>query len=216
MQSLPAENPYQTGTPQHQAYDSALVVQAVSPLHGRVLGYTLIFAIGDEAIAREIVNCQDQNQCQVLAEFYTSYLLRCCEYPIAPYYWRDQPQPILLLVKGSRKGPTPAHTEHPSRPSFDVIWKDAMDSIECAPENHADAKRKVIFIIVLYFLCFSSGNRHLFETIFDAWLPEGRTFCISLKVQLVLRALQPRQHTYSHHQSIKVSTVNRRCILLEP
>jgi len=52
------------------------------------------------------------------------------------------PANCVPLVKAA-KGHTPAHTSHPSRPSFDIDKANAEQKIEASPDNHQTAKSSV-------------------------------------------------------------------------
>ncbi|KAF8322435.1 hypothetical protein F5887DRAFT_1142921 [Amanita rubescens] len=94
----------------------------------RILGYLLKFAPTTEGcatFAREVNSCCDDSALIALADKYTENFVRCC----------DQTH--------QKPHPTPAPSDHPSRPSFDIA-KALREELRKPPENHEAAKAQAL------------------------------------------------------------------------
>ena len=87
-QPLP-QNPFPPNSYSYAPYETALRLEIAKPLHGRVLGYVLIYAppgihIGRNNMARDMISCEeDDGMLEELADLYINHLLRCCTQAVA-------------------------------------------------------------------------------------------------------------------------------------
>jgi len=139
-------NPFTPGSQEYLAYQHAYNLASSylrserESMYGRVLGYMLRELPWDDGrskIASEINSCTDERSLADLGVFYINHFLRACE-----YNWCRSNLTLLCSVRSS-KGPTPAPSEHPSRPSFDDERDMNSDVITEAPQDHRTAKHQV-------------------------------------------------------------------------
>ncbi|KAJ7576913.1 hypothetical protein C8J56DRAFT_375615 [Mycena floridula] len=113
---------------EHAASDIASLGRWTDVIAARLLGYLIIhapIATGRDNICREINDCQNVHQdLNRLAVLYRDCFVRCFR---------------------RAKGPTPAPSPHPSRPSFDNEREMLRYLMEEAPKDHTTAK-KLAFI----------------------------------------------------------------------
>ena len=120
-------------------YESRLSVSANNPLPARWLGHLLREVPVKGILAREITSCKDDSALGKLSTFYRDRLLRVCEY--TPNYIGSPLTCTSVQVAG---GPTPAPSDHPSRPSVDVMQElNAVLPENYVPHDHGEAKRLV-------------------------------------------------------------------------
>ncbi|KJA18783.1 hypothetical protein HYPSUDRAFT_69697 [Hypholoma sublateritium FD-334 SS-4] len=121
-----------TQAPLHDAYEECLMMEASvgtdkdALVFPRCLGY-LILELPHEAgevVAHEVVDCHASfDRMRSLSLFYIDHLIR--------------------LFRQS-KGPTPAPSEHPSRPSFEMHRNFFNEAVEPAPASHQAAKKSAL------------------------------------------------------------------------
>src|SRR6266550_1087338 len=71
------------------------------------------------------------------------------------------------------KGPTPAPSDHPARPSFDIAKEALREELRKPPENHEAAKAQVSLFIGEFSCLKVKPNRHSKEIDIDVPL-QGR------------------------------------------
>ncbi|KIM79419.1 hypothetical protein PILCRDRAFT_823348 [Piloderma croceum F 1598] len=132
MQDLNFNNPFPAGTPDNLAYQRAFTLATAYPrrdrkaMCGRVLGYMLQelpWCDGRSKMASEVNSCVSEQHLVDLGMFYINHFLRSFR---------------------SAKGPTPAPSEHPSRPSFDDERDMNSDVIAAAQQDHRTSKKQAL------------------------------------------------------------------------
>ncbi|KAG8794196.1 hypothetical protein FRC12_000215 [Ceratobasidium sp. 428] len=125
--SLPRDVPSSLTESAHEAYSRLLPLEAQEPEKIRICGWMLICApslSGQLYVAECINRCTTSEKIFGLGNDYRIYFLS---------YFR------MALHR-----PTPASTEHPSRPSLDDYRDRILDTIHEAPKSHGDAKRRAL------------------------------------------------------------------------
>lgn len=160
------ENPFPQ-SPLHVAYQRCLALEAETPdlkapphcpppiVCARLLGHLLRLAPagnGQGQLQREVASATDNTVLMHVAGVYLSNFIRGCK-PQPFHCLFDQSVLLcgLSTVKRS-SGPTPAPSEHPSRPSFEDAREYAMGMVEECQLDHRSARVAVRSHAVLVIL----------------------------------------------------------------
>ncbi|KAK0435688.1 uncharacterized protein EV420DRAFT_1592662 [Desarmillaria tabescens] len=104
-------------------FEKSAPAGSVALMHARILGYLIIHSPSPSArheVVKVIHSCaQDHAKLSQLGQTFLNYFIR----PFKKF-----------------KGRTPAPSDHPSRPSFDVLKRDLRSKIREAPKSHTEAK----------------------------------------------------------------------------
>ncbi|CAE6458116.1 hypothetical protein ACGC1H_006836 [Rhizoctonia solani] len=123
----PLGNLFEGAEPVRTAYQRILPLQNANPIFIRVLGWMLIHApneAGRADVARSINLCQTDPQVIAVGQRYFQYFVK--------------------YFKATANKPTPTPSDHPSRPSMDVLRDEILNTIEQAPTGHTEAKARAL------------------------------------------------------------------------
>jgi hypothetical protein len=148
-QPLPV-NPYNaiTQISLHEAYRQCVMMETEAGGNGetlmlaRCLGYLILELPGEsnQVVAHEVVACNaDFQEMAKLSHLYIDHLIRLCK---SCFSFNHHSSLIHFLVRQT-KGKTPAPSDHPSRPSFELHRAFFSEAVESAPRDHQSAKKSV-------------------------------------------------------------------------
>ena len=125
-----------------------LALQRSSPpglVAARLLGYLLVHSEnGRPKLAREIINASDDATLVSLARHYIAHFVKVCMYTAISV---DDMLTLLPVKRAS--GPTPAPSDHPSRPSFEAERESLVSTNDPASLDHRKSKQAVRFSLFL-------------------------------------------------------------------
>lgn len=107
-----------------------------------MLGYLILHAPTEQGranVSDEVATCGTTEKLADMATLYVTAIVQCCEYLLFPLTFNQS----FPAVVRSAKGPTPAPSSHPSRPSLDDVSDTFLYMLLEAPQDHQRAKTLV-------------------------------------------------------------------------
>lgn len=120
---------------------SLLTTKPPALVAARLLGHLLLLvpnAGGQETLAEEIDNASTNDMLIELAQFYINHFIKTCK-----CVWFTVCNEFILSTVKRSSGPTPAPSDHPSRPSFEEERDFSVNLNEPPKLDHRTAKLAV-------------------------------------------------------------------------